>query len=65
MPPEDDFIVRTEDKKANRTDQEISQVLGMNVHFLSPLAMFRAFERCGIKRENLCSYCIGGNWPFC
>ncbi|VVB80113.1 Amidophosphoribosyltransferase [uncultured archaeon] len=64
MPPEDDFVVRTEDKKNNRTDEEISKTLGMQVYFLSPSGMFRAFERCGMKRENLCSFCIGGSYPF-
>ena len=64
MPPEDDFVVRTLDKKNNRTDEEISQAIGASVFFLSPTGMFRAFERCGMKRENLCSYCIGGSYPF-
>lgn len=64
MPPEDDFIVRTEDKKNNRTDEEISKAIGAQVYFLSPAGMFRAFERAGMKRENLCSFCIGGNHPF-
>lgn len=64
MPPEDDFIVRTEDKKNNRTDEEISKAIGATVYFLSPSGLFRAFERCGMRRENLCSFCIGGNHPF-
>lgn len=64
MPPEDDFIVRTADKKANRTSAEINKDLEVNVYFLSVSGMFKAFERCGVKRENLCSYCIGGEYPF-
>jgi len=65
MPPEDDFIVRTKDKLSNRSIQEISDEIGAQVYFLSVAGMFRAFERCGIKRENLCSFCIGGEHPFC
>jgi glutamine phosphoribosylpyrophosphate amidotransferase len=64
MPPEDDFIVRTKDKTANRSDVEISQELGMQIYFLSPEGMFRAFARAGMKREDLCSFCIGGKHPF-
>jgi amidophosphoribosyltransferase len=64
MPPEDDFIVRTKDKTNNRTDEEISEELGAQIGFLSAGGMFRAFERCGIKRESLCSFCIGGQHPF-
>lgn len=64
MPPEDYFIVRSEDGKSNRTDEEINATIGMNVYFLSPEGMFKAFERAGLKRENLCSFCIGGNHPF-
>ncbi len=64
MPTEDDFVVRTEDKKNNRTDEEISRAIGAHVYFLSVTGMFRAFERVGLKRENLCSFCIGGNHPF-
>lgn len=64
MPPEDDFVVRTSDKKKNRTDSEISKELGMETFFLSPEGLFRVFERLGIPRKNLCSYCIGGDFPF-
>lgn len=65
MPPEDDFIVRTKDNKNNRSDKEISEEIGAQIFFLSVGGMFRAFERCGMKRESLCSYCIGGSHPFC
>jgi len=64
MPPEDDFIVRDKVKFTNRSDEEISRDIGAEVRFLSVGAMFRAFERCGIRRENLCSFCIGGQHPF-
>jgi amidophosphoribosyltransferase len=58
MPPNDNFIAR------GRTDGEISQILGMEVHYLSPGGMLRAFNRFGIKGESLCTYCIGGQHPF-
>lgn len=64
MPPNDEFIVRTEDMKANASNEEINRKLGMTVYFLSTEGMFRAFERAGIKHENLCWYCIGGDNPF-
>lgn len=64
MPPEDDFIVRNKEKNQNRSDAEISQELGMEVYFLSVEGMFRAFERAGIQKEQLCSFCIGGKHPF-
>lgn len=64
MPPNDDFIVRTPDMKANASNEEINRKLGMTVYFLSTEGMFRAFERAGIKHENLCWYCIGGEHPF-
>ncbi len=64
MPPEDNFVVLSQDKKKNRTDQEISKELGLNLRFLSVEGMLKAFERVGIKRENLCYFCIGGKHPF-
>jgi len=64
MPPRDNFVVRTKDGKRNRTEEEINQEIGMSVYFLSTEGMFRAFERAGIDRHNLCSFCIGGKHPF-
>ncbi len=64
IPPGDNFVVLTSDKKRNRTDKEISKELGLKIGFLSIEGMFRAFERVGIKREHLCYFCIGGKHPF-
>ena len=64
MPPSDNFIVRTSDKLSNRAAEEINRALGMQVYYLSKDGMFNAFERAGIKQENLCSYCLGGKHPF-
>ncbi|MEK6878656.1 MAG: hypothetical protein AABY22_03560, partial [Nanoarchaeota archaeon] len=64
MPPDDDFIVRTEDGKRNRTVEEIDTIMGRNIYFMNKKGMFNAFERAGIKRKDLCSFCIGGEYPF-
>lgn len=71
MPPGDDFVVRTKIEKEkgifeerNATDEEINERVGANVKFLSNEGMYAAFERCGMRRENLCSFCIGGCHPF-
>jgi amidophosphoribosyltransferase len=58
MPPEDDFIVR------GRTTEEINEEVGAEVHFLSVNGMLSSFEKLGMKRENLCYFCIGGKKPF-
>lgn len=63
MPLEDNFIVRDLESARNRESSEISKEIGAEVYFLSPQEMFNAFERCGIKKENLCSFCIGGENP--
>lgn len=58
MPSNDNFIAR------NRTIEEISAQIGMPTYYLSREGMFKAFEKVGIPRQNLCSYCIGGEHPF-
>ncbi len=58
MPPGDNFIAR------NSSDEEINQKIGAEVCFLSKEGMLSAFEKLGIKRENLCHFCIGGDKPF-
>ena len=58
MPPSDDFIAR------NRTCEEISNIMGMNVHFLPYDEMLEVFEKNGISKNNLCNFCIGGKHPF-
>lgn len=63
MPPEDNFVVRNPTGE-NRTADEINRALGMEVYFLSPDGMFKAFEAAAMGRENLCSFCIGGKHPF-
>ena len=58
MPPTDKFIAR------NRTQEQISEMLGMHIHYLSISGMLRAFQKAGMPSENLCTYCIGGGHPF-
>lgn len=62
MPPEESkhhsFIAR------NRTLQEISEITGMNVVYLSMEKMLQTFESLGLPRNKLCTYCIGGKHPF-
>jgi amidophosphoribosyltransferase len=58
IPPDDNFIAR------NRTIKEISEKIGMDVVYLSLEEMLSAFEKAGMPRQNLCTYCIGGKHPF-
>lgn len=58
MPPNDNFIAR------GRTIEEISEKIGMPTYYISIEGMFRAFEKVGIPKQTLCSYCIGGEHPF-
>lgn len=64
MAPGDSFIAINPSTEKNRTLEEISDTIGMDVVYLSQEGMFRAFERAGISRQNLCHYCIGGPHPF-
>ena len=64
MPPDDSFVVRSEDGTRNRTDEEINQVMGINVHYMPYEAMLEVFERMGMPRNSLCTFCIGGSHPF-
>ena len=58
MPPDDEFIAR------ERTLEEISEKMGMHVHYLAYEAMLEAFREEGLDPEKLCTYCIGGKHPF-
>ncbi len=62
MPPEpilsDEYFAR------GRTSEQISEKAGMPVSYLSLEGMLVAFERSGMSRENLCTYCLGGEHPF-
>ena len=43
---------------------EFSEKMGMPVIYLSPESMLRGFEKSGIDRDRLCTYCIGGSHPY-
>ena len=58
MPPDDNFIAR------GRTTEQISEEMGINVVYLSSEGMLKAFEKLGIERKRLCTYCIGGSHPL-
>ena len=58
MPPDDDFIAR------KHSVDEISRITGVHMIYISVAGMFSVFERLGMPKENLCTYCIGGKHPF-
>ncbi len=58
MPIHDNFIAR------GRTREKISSELGMPTFYLSVEGMLRGFEKAGMPRKNLCTFCIGGKKPF-
>jgi len=58
MPPNDEFIAR------GRNLEEISNKMNISVNYLSLDGMLKAYEELGMKRGNLCTYCIGGKQPF-
>ena len=57
-PPGDEFIAR------GRTVEQIGEAMNQPVVYLSYEGMFKAFERAGMTRQGLCTYCIGGEHPF-
>ncbi len=54
MPPDDDFIAR------GRTQEEISKEMNMPVIYISVEGMLKTYEKLGMQRDELCTYCIGG-----
>ena len=62
MPPEENehhsFIAR------NRTLEQISEQIGMQVVYLSRERMLKVFESVGLPQHMLCTYCTGGRHPF-
>jgi len=66
MPPEDNFVVRknVNGKITNRTNEEICKATNTNTYFLSYEGLLNCFEKCGLPKEHLCTFCIGGKKPF-
>ncbi len=58
MPPDDRFIAR------GRTEYEISEAMGMTVHYLPYEKMLEVFREKGMPQEKLCKFCIGGEHPY-
>lgn len=58
MPPDDNFIAR------GRTLDEIREKVGIDVRYISLEGMLEEYERLGISRDDLCTFCIGGPDPF-
>ncbi len=58
MPPDDDFYARGRTLEEMRDDEEGSIV------YLTVDGMLEAFERLGMPRSRLCTYCIGGPHPY-
>jgi amidophosphoribosyltransferase len=66
MPPEDNFVVRknVNGKPVNRTDKEINEATNTNTYFLSYEGLLNCFEKCGLPKDQICTFCIGGKKPF-
>ena len=58
MPPTDDFFAR------DRSPDQMSEVIGAKVVYLTKEGMLKVFERLGIPSDHLCTYCIGGPYPY-
>ena len=58
-PPDgEEFIAR------GNTTVEIGERMGMPVVYASREGMHQAFEQAGMRRDSLCTYCIGGEHPY-
>jgi amidophosphoribosyltransferase len=62
MPPQENenhrFIAR------NRNLEEISKEIGMPTKFISVKGMLDVFRSLGVQEDTLCTFCIGGKYPF-
>lgn len=58
MPVHDNFIARS------RTREEISDILGVPIVYLSRKGMLEVFSSFNLPEKKLCTYCIGGEHPF-
>ncbi len=64
MPPSDNFIARDTEGNRNRTWDEISELVGIDVCYLKAEAMLEEYAKLGMDPNNLCTKCIGGPDPF-
>ena len=58
MPPNDTFFAR------DRSMEQMHEAAGAQVVYLTIEGMLKVYERLGIAPENLCTYCIGGPYPY-
>ena len=58
MPPGDQFFAR------DRSVDEMSEAAGTRIVFLTAEGMLKVYQRLGMSPDNLCTYCIGGPYPY-
>ena len=58
MPPDDTFFAR------GRNPQQMAEAAGAQVVFLTKSGMLKVYQRLGISPDRLCTYCIGGPYPY-
>ena len=58
MPPDDQFFAR------DRSVDEMSEAAGTRIVFLTTEGMLKVYQRLGMSPDNLCTYCIGGPYPY-
>ena len=58
MPPNDTFFAR------DRSMEQMREAVGAQVVYLTKEGMLKVYDRLGIAPENLCTYCIGGPYPY-
>ncbi|MEI6849825.1 MAG: hypothetical protein WCK29_02190 [archaeon] len=47
-----------------RTDEQINNIIGARVGYLSIRGFEEVYRKRGLPPENLCTFCIGGKYPF-
>ena len=58
MPPNDTFFAR------GRNREQMAEAAGTQVVYLTTEGMLKVYQRLGIAPDNLCTYCIGGPYPY-
>lgn len=58
MPPEDKFFAR------NRSNDEMNRLAGGQVVYLTVEGMLSVYKKLGISEDKLCTYCLGGDYPY-
>jgi len=58
MSPDDNFVAR------GKEEEQIGKELGVTLKYLSLKGLYEVYESLGFKKQELCTYCIGGEHPF-